>query len=563
MQSSTFRFVLAVVLMIGVIIVTNLLFPPAAPEPAPDITVDSAAPAVDTVAQGAAQDSPFAGTAESSDTVAARTAAPVTRDSAITTPPVAQDTLWVESSLYRYGLTSAGAGVVSAQLLRFESFTRDGVVELVADSLRRAAVRYRLQAGDDTLDLSSAEFEVVQRDSSGGERLLVLRGSPRGVPVQVSYRFDPERYLADVEVSAPSVGAGTGLLIDIGPTLRSNEVRLEEDERALAYVVNGAQGGIRSVRLEDVQERRVEEGPLEWVAIKNKYFLIAAMAGDEGGSGFGGLIAQDLPGADAAHLTTTLQSTDGRYRFRLYMGPQEYGRLAALGSKMEDVNPYGWRIFRPIIQPLAHLILWAIEGLHGVLGIGYGWVLILFGVLMRIVLWPLNSKAMRSQLKTMELQPLIKEIQARHKNDPEKLQREMLRLYKEEGFNPLAGCLPLLLPWPILITLFFVFQNTISFRGQGFLWLPDLSQPDPLYLLPILMGASIFLLQWLNLRAAPQDNPQMKMMTYFMPIIMVVIFFQFASGLNLYYAASNVASLPQQLQIIGERKRVRSRMAAK
>jgi YidC/Oxa1 family membrane protein insertase len=205
-------------------------------------------------------------------------------------------------------------------------------------------------------------------------------------------------------------------------------------------------------------------------------------------------------------------------------------------------------------------VLWALDGLHDALGIGYGWVLILFGVLIRILLWPLNAKAMRSQLKTMELQPMIKKIQAKYKNEPEKLQREMIRLYEEEGFNPLGGCLPLLLPRPILRTRFFGFQNTIAFRGQGFLWLPDLSQPDPLYILPLLMGASIFLLQWLNLKVNPDPTPQMKMLTYFMPVMLTVLFLNFASGLNLYYAASNLASLPQQLQIMGERKKLRKKI---
>jgi YidC/Oxa1 family membrane protein insertase len=115
----------------------------------------------------------------------------------------------------------------------------------------------------------------------------------------------------------------------------------------------------------------------------------------------------------------------------------------------------------------------------------------------------------------------------------------------------------------VLITLFFVFQNTIEFRGVEFLWLPDLSRPDPLYILPFLLGASLWGLQYMNMRAAPQDNPQQKMLLWFMPILMVVIFLNFASGLNLYYAASNVASLPQQILIIRERKRHRVRMDAK
>jgi YidC/Oxa1 family membrane protein insertase len=219
------------------------------------------------------------------------------------------------------------------------------------------------------------------------------------------------------------------------------------------------------------------------------------------------------------------------------------------------VATFGWKFLQPVLRPLGHAIVWALVGMHSVLGFGYGWVLILFGVLIRIVLWPLNAKAMRAQMKNMEVQPKLKEIQTRYKNEPEKLQKEMLRLYKEEGFNPLGGCLPMLIPFPILITLFFVFQSTIEFRGVSFLWLPDLSLADPLYILPILLGASMFALQFLSMRTAVDQNPQMKFMMYFMPLFMTVIFLNFASGLNLYYAAMNVASVPQQLQIMRERKR--------
>ena len=218
------------------------------------------------------------------------------------------------------------------------------------------------------------------------------------------------------------------------------------------------------------------------------------------------------------------------------------------------MNPYGWRILRPIIRPLGHLITWALVSLHGLLGIGYGWVLIIFGVLIRLMLWPLNARAGRAQLKNMALQPRIQEIQQKYKDQPEKLQAEMARLIREEGFNPFGGCLPMLIPFPVLITLFFVFQNTIEFRGVEFLWLPDLSQPDPLYILPILLGLSMFGMQWISMRAMP-PNPQTKMMMYFMPIFMVIIFFRLASGLNLYYFAQNVASIPQQIQLTKERMR--------
>ena len=126
--------------------------------------------------------------------------------------------------------------------------------------------------------------------------------------------------------------------------------------------------------------------------------------------------------------------------------------------------------------------------LHTQFSMGYGWVLIVFGVMMRVVLFPLNHKAMKAQLRNMAVQPLVKQIQDKHKDNPEKLQKEMMKLYKEHGFNPLAGCLPMLLPWPVLIALFFVFQNTIELRGVPFLWLPDLSAKDPFYVLHVLLA---------------------------------------------------------------------------
>jgi YidC/Oxa1 family membrane protein insertase len=275
---------------------------------------------------------------------------------------------------------------------------------------------------------------------------------------------------------------------------------------------------------------------------------------------FGGVVAR--PAIGGADLTATLApAADGRFAFRLYVGPQQPAQLAAAADDFDDVNPFGWKPFRGILQPLGAAITWALYGLHDLFGLGYGWVLILFGVIIRLLLWPLNAKAMRSQMKNMEIQPKMKELQARYKNEPEKLQKEMLRLYKEEGFNPMGGCMPMLIPLPILLTLFFVFQNTIAFRGVGFLWLPDLSRPDPLYILPVLLGASMFALQWFSMRAMTEPNPQAKMMMYFMPIFMTVIFLNFASGLNLYYTAMNFASVPQQLQITRERQRYAAQRA--
>ena len=128
-------------------------------------------------------------------------------------------------------------------------------------------------------------------------------------------------------------------------------------------------------------------------------------------------------------------------------------------------------------------------------------------------------------------------------------------MYKEHGMSPFSafsGCLPMLLSMPVFFALFFVFQNTIEFRGVSFLWLADISLKDPYYILPVVMGLSMFLLSWVGLRNSP-PNPQAKMFGYMMPAMMMVVFLNFPSGLNLYYAVQNIAALPQQWLLAKER----------
>jgi YidC/Oxa1 family membrane protein insertase len=179
---------------------------------------------------------------------------------------------------------------------------------------------------------------------------------------------------------------------------------------------------------------------------------------------------------------------------------------------------------------------------------------VIFGVMVRVLLWPLNQRAMRSSLRMQAIQPLVKDIQERYKEDPQRLQQETMRVYRENKVNPFGGCLPVLLPWPILIALFFTFGNTIELRGASFLWLPDLAQPDPLYIIPILMGLSMFAASKIGQVGLP-PNPQTKVMLYVMPVMMTVFFSPLASGLNLYYTVQNLASIPQQWLVVKERLR--------
>ena len=555
------RFLLAVVLMIAVMIVTNLLLPPP-----PPIQTDAATDSLPTTGE-----TPGPPAQQAADTPAApgtsAAGAPATAVAADTTgsaAPLPDDTLVVRSPLYSYSISTRSAALTDARLLSFnvlQEGREEEPVSLAPPELP-GLFSYRLRVGTREIPFSSLGFAtradsgLALEEGSGPATLDLSHRGSDGLGVDVGYTFDPESYTIDVRMVVTGTDGQTpNLFISLPRSLAMNEENVAEDERALAYVVNNSREGINSERLRSIDNQLVENGPLHWAAVKNKYFVAGALQHPETQTAFGGLIATPLPQENAASMEATLlPGPDGTFAFRLYVGPQEPQRLAELGNNFHDVNPFGWRAFRPILRPLGHAIQWALYGMHDLLSIGYGWVLILFGVLIRVALWPLNAKAMRSQMKNMEIQPKLKEIQTKYKDKPEQLQKEMLRLYKEEGFNPMGGCLPMLIPLPILITLFFVFQSTIAFRGVEFLWLPDLSRADPFYILPVLLGISMFLMQWLSTRSMTEQNPQMKFMMYAMPIFMTVIFLNFASGLNLYYAAMNFASIPQQIQIARERK---------
>jgi YidC/Oxa1 family membrane protein insertase len=567
------RFLVAVLLMLGVLIGTNRLFPPVVPE-GPDAVSDSLAGTVEgETDEGEAQsglppgvDFEEAGLQEDV-TAAAGEPGAVAGAPEETVAVVPEMDVTVEGPLYRFTFSSVGARLVSAELLEFMALNRGGVVELVPDG-SDGYLGQKVVVGSDTLDLTGARFRVEPeaglrlQEGDGPQSLRFTYAPPSsGFRFEIEYTFEPDRY--QVGVSGRVVGVDRALLVtDLGAGLAYAEADSALEARAMAYVHNHQSEGIRSVVL-DKAEPTVVNGPLLWAAFRSKFFVMALLAGesDEVSADrlLGGLLVADSPLAGRVRVAAAQTvSGDEAFGYRVFLGPQDYSRLTSLGQGMEEVNPYGWRFFRPIIRPFVSIIMTILVWLHTQLDWGYGWVLVVFGVMMRVVLFPLNHKAMKAQLRNMAVQPLVKEIQDRYKDNPEKLQKEMMKLYREHGFNPLAGCLPMLLPWPVLIALFFVFQNTIELRGVPFLWLPDLSAKDPYYILPIVLALSMFLMQWVSLRSLDQENPQMKMMMYIMPPMMLFIFMNLASGLNLYYATANIATLPQQVWIARERAKMKA-----
>jgi YidC/Oxa1 family membrane protein insertase len=419
---------------------------------------------------------------------------------------------------------------------------------------------YALVFGNDTLDLADWIFEpsdtTVVVDQAGTR--LQLLGRRGNLELELTYSFGPATYVFHVEGRILGDAPAGLAVVRLGPRIAAVEADSTDDFRSYAVVTgrNGAdQLGFRKL---DPGERRELAGPFQWVGVKSKYFLVTMLSAEEGQPEAGGAVVvggeRDGRTATRANVAASLPAPGGQFSFSAYVGPQEYRRLKQIGHDLEDLNSFGW-IFKPIIQPFANLIVVILLWMHENLDMAYGWVLILFGIAVRVVLWPLNQKAMRSSMAMQAIQPEIKAVQDRYKEqDPQRMQQEVMKLYKEHGVNPLGGCLPMLIPMPVLFALFFVFRVTIEFRGVPFLWLPDLSRADPYFIIPVVMGLSMFGVSKLGQMGVP-PNPQAKMMLYVMPVFLTFIFLKLSSGLNLYYAVSNIASIPQQWLIARQRLR--------
>ncbi len=537
------RVLLAVVLMMAIAMLPAVLFrrqPPTRP------AVDSArAPAA------AAPAAPLP--------------APALRaDSAVGGVP--ERIVYVTSPLYRYGISTRGARLVEATLHRYRSMA-PGDQDVPAQLLPAVSdlLGLRLLAGGDTVSLADWDFTPSSDSATVSTAgTTVSFSAARGdLAVVVTFRFSPENYLLAVDGQVQGLGPNGGvLLVGMGPGLSNTESDSAEHQRELALVTKGASESEKT-RFGSLSREAPRDfpGPFEWVAVKSKYFVTALFAVDSSGAAPGGRVAgvrAVLNGSGRRAVEADIQvglpvAAAGGFRYALYAGPLEYPRLRSVGHDFYDVNPYGWPGFRTVIRPVAVGGRWLLVKMHE-LGIAYGLGLVLFGIFVRLATWPLNQKAMRSSMQMQAVQPLLKDLQDRYKNDPQKLQQEMFKLYKEYNVNPFGGCWPMLLPMPILLALFFVFQNTIELRGAPFLWLTDLSRPDPLYVIPVMMGLSMYLVSKIGQMGIP-PTPQTKMMLYMMPVMMTVLFLKFASGLNLYYTVQNLASIPQQWLLAKERRK--------
>jgi YidC/Oxa1 family membrane protein insertase len=477
-------------------------------------------------------------------------------------PETAPQISTISTARSTYRFSNMGAAPVSVVMKDYKNLSPvKGAVDLMIPG--RSLIRYSLVLQGDTIPLERTAFQAIESTNAAGGKVVTYRAAVNGVPVAISYDVSPDKYVVKVNGRVSAGAARSFLLIDMPSGLPITEADTLGDLRTRSYSFKPSRSNARGVPFGklDPGEKRLEAEPLTWVAVRNKYFVVGLINPE--GSVFEEMTLTGGPRTSktATHASAVVVKAvkNDTFAFDMYAGPQQSNELLSLGRDFDHVNPYGWSFLQPVVNPIAALCIKLLLWMHDHLKLSYGWVLVIFGVFIRIALWPLNQSAMRSSLKMQEIQPRLAEVQKKYKDDPERQRTEMMKVYKEAGASPftaLSGCLPMLIPMPVLFALFFVFQNTIEFRGVPFLWLADISIKDPLYILPVLMGISMYLLSWIGLRNAP-PNPQAKMMSYMFPVMMTFVLANMASGLNLYYTAQNLAALPQQWLLAKERQKAK------
>ena len=325
----------------------------------------------------------------------------------------------------------------------------------------------------------------------------------------------------------------------------------DDDSPLKPYLVGGLSGGCSGSKSAAgmPEETTVEyPGAQTWIAVKNRFFVTALASCTEGNAGFSATVKRDMGAAnykpESVSVSVNFKGDVTKRTTTFFVGPKKQSLLWDLG--MKDVMEFGmWRW-------LCYPLVWVLNLFNGWIP-NFGVAIILLTILVRLLFWPLTRKSTEGMKKMQELQPLMKEIQAKYKDNPQRLQQETWQLYREKKVNPMSSCLPMLIQIPVFIALFNVLRSAVELRYAPFLWIADLSEPEGLFaswfpfgglnLLPILMAVSTALQSYFT--PSTGDKKQQQMMMVMMPAMMLIMFYSFPSALSLYWFLSNIFSIVQ------------------
>lgn len=432
---------------------------------------------------------------------------------------------------------------------------RDGKrlnIDLVEDAIYQAGI-LSIEGKGALAGLSSQQFEI-----KGDTNVLSIEQG--GLLVEKSIRFLKDRYALDVAVKITNNSNSTNFLsyeITTASTI-SNKEPFESRYIEAALYKDGRYRKIASGNFK--KDKKLYENNIEWLALKNKYYSIIAKPGFTPTGVFIKSIAKAPLIGFIVDDERILPGETKTYNIRLYIGPTEINELKKVDKAFGKVLNFG------IFTSISLVLLGILKFFYGLFH-NYGVSILFLTCCMSLLLFPLTFKSLKSMRKLQELQPHIERVRQEHKNNPHKLNKEIMEIYRRYNVNPMGGCLPIFFQMPIFIALYQTLMRSVELKGAHFLWIKDLSMPDAAFrlpftlpflgntinLLPILMiGAMIIQQKMSQMRTSASQTEQQKMMGSIMPILFGFIFYSLPSGLVLYWLTNTIFT--SSLQYISLRK---------
>ncbi|NIA05656.1 MAG: membrane protein insertase YidC, partial [Proteobacteria bacterium] len=415
-----------------------------------------------------------------------------------------------------------------------------------------------------TLPILRADRQKLILTSPKGSARLVMTGTlPNGIQIVRTMVFHADTYLVDVSYQVKNISSSP---LQISPAVVLNNKPFSATTKATSHYLFSGPSAYINGKLEEIKGKTMRKdgpqtlrGKVTWAAYEGTYFLCAVMplsggshlvtmSGDEGQAR---IVVSD------GSITLAPQGVRD-FKYKMYLGPKKLSILDAADHDLAKAVNFGW--FDVIAKPM----LWLLNFFYKYIG-NYGVAIILVTILIKVVFWPITQKGMKSMKNMQKLQPKVAKLKEKFKDDPTRMNKEMMALYKTYKVNPVGGCLPMVIQIPFFFALYRVLMSAIELRHAPFLlWINDLSAPDRLMIgfnipwlhgipvLTLLMGVSMYLQQKMTPTTA--DPTQAKIMQ-FLPVIFTFMFINFASGLVLYWFVNNLLAILQQ-HLINRQSRV-------
>jgi YidC/Oxa1 family membrane protein insertase len=402
---------------------------------------------------------------------------------------------------------------------------------VIGDGLPNHKTEWRLPAGDQVLKDGENQLEVrLEASTASGGKVVKTYVFHRG-SYQIDVRHEgvtagAHAYYQMTRDGKPAEQQGSSMMMGVttftGPAVYTDAEKYQKVEFA-DILKNKAKFA-----------QKADNG---WVAMVQHYFVSAWLPGTSTAREFYmRKVGDDLYSAGVILPV----GADGKSAVSLYAGPQEQNNLEKIAPGLDLVVDYGW------LTVIAAPLFWVLGAIHKLVG-NWGWAIIGLTLLLKLMFFPLSAASYKSMAKMRVLTPKLAKLKEAYGDDKQRLNQEMMALYKKEKVNPLGGCLPVLVQIPVFIALYWVLLGTVEMRNAPWLgWITDLSVKDPFYVLPLIMGATMFIQTKLN--PTPPDPIQAKVML-FMPIMFTGMFLFFPAGLVLYWTVNNMLSIAQQWQI--------------